>query len=112
MPVDPELRLRGRLIRRLSAWREMVPGSFVIRQVQCGKPNCRCADGVHLHTRFQLSVLVDGTPRAFHIPAIRAEEVRAQVEMYKRFHEVAATIAKINLRRLLRQLKEGKKKPP
>jgi len=83
----------------------MVPGSFVVRRVQCGKPNCRCTDGIHLHTRFQLSVLVDGKPLAFHIPAIRAEEVRAKVEMYKRFHETAATIAQINLRRLLQSLR-------
>jgi len=112
MPIDPELRLRGRLLRHLGAWREMLPGSFVVRRVQCGKPNCRCADGIHLHTRFQLSVLVDGKPRTFHIPAAWAEEVRAHVEMAKRFHEAAAMIAGINLRRLLRRKEEGKRKAP
>ncbi len=111
MRGDPELQLRGRLVRRLGAWREMVPGSFVVRRLQCGKPNCRCAGGTHLHTAFQLSVLVNGKPRAIHIPAAWAEEVQAKVEMSKRFHDAAATVAQINLRRLLRRMEVKKKAP-
>jgi hypothetical protein len=107
---DPELQLRGRLVRRLGAWREMLPGSFVAVRRTCGKPNCRCADGVHLHLTFQLSVLVKGQPRSFHVPARWADEVRAKVEMSKRFHETATTIAQINLRRFLRRKKEAKPK--
>jgi len=49
MPPDPELEWRGRLVRSLGALVEMLPGSFVVRQRVCGKPNCRCAEGEH-HT--------------------------------------------------------------
>lgn len=103
MPTDPELDLRGRLIRRLGALREMLPGSFVERSRKCGKPTCRCAEGKQLHPQFVLSVLVDGKPRAFHIPAELADEVRSKVELRKRFDEAAAQIAQINLRRFLRR---------
>lgn len=109
--ANPELHRRGQLVRSLGAWREMLPGSFVEVRRQCGKPNCRCADGVHLHQAFQLSVVMDGRPRAVYIPAAWAAEVRAHVEMAKRFQGAAAAIAEINLQRLLRRKQEAKRPP-
>jgi uncharacterized protein DUF6788 len=113
MSGDPELEVRGRLVRSLSALREMLPGSFVERRRKCGRPNCRCADGrpEHLHPQFLLSVLSEGKLRTFHIPLELAQEVRSQVELHKRFQQVAAAICRINLRRLLRlkQKNQGRK---
>jgi hypothetical protein len=103
MPGDHDLDLRGRLIRSLGPLREMLPGSFVERYRQCGKPNCRCADGKQLHSQFQLSVLLEGKLKTFHIPAEWAEEARGKVQMHKRFQEAAATISHINLRRFLQR---------
>ena len=103
MAADPELDLRGRLVRRLGALREMLPGSFVVRSRSCGKPTCRCADGIQLHRQFLLSVLVEGKPKVFHIPAELADEVRSKVELRKSFEQAAAQIAQLNLRRLLRR---------
>ena len=103
MASDPELELRGRLIRRLGTLREMLPGSFVERSRKCGKPTCHCAGGEKLHSQFLLSVLVDGKPRTFHVPTERAEEVRAKVAQRKRFEEAAAQIAHLNLHRFLRR---------
>ena len=105
MANDPELDLRGRLIRGLGALREMLPGSFVERSRKCGKPTCRCADGKQLHREFLLSVPFEGKPQTFHLPADLAEEVRFLVEMRKRFEETAARIAELNLRRYLRDRK-------
>lgn len=102
MPSDPDLDLRGRLIRSLGALREMLPGSFVERQRTCGRPNCHCADGKNLHSQFQLSVLIEGKPKAFHVPAALAQEVRGKVELRRRFEQAAATICRINLRRFLK----------
>lgn len=114
MPADPELEARGRLVRSLSALREMLPGSFIERRRKCGKPTCRCADGrpEHLHIQFLLSVLSEGKLRTFHIPLELAPETRNQVELHKRFQQVAAAICRINLRRLLRrkQQNQGRKK--
>jgi hypothetical protein len=103
MASDPELALRGRLVRGLGALREMLPGSFVVRSRQCGKPTCRCAAGQQLHSEFLLSVLVEGKPKTFHIPAELADQVRSQVELRKRFEQAAAQIAHLNLRRFLRR---------
>ena len=103
MAFDPDLALRGRLVRSLSALREMLPGSFVERHRQCGKPTCRCADGQQLHHEFVLSVRFEGKARTFHIPAKMAESVRRRVELRQNFRQIADRICELNLRRFLRQ---------
>ena len=103
MLSDPDLEARGRLIRSLGSLREMLPGSFVERKRACGRPNCHCADGKNLHSQFQISVLVEGKPRTFNIPAKLVPQVRQKVEMRRRFDAAAATICGINLRRFLQE---------
>jgi hypothetical protein len=106
MPSDPDLDLRGRLIRSLGSLRDMLPGSFVERKRVCGRPNCHCADGKNLHVQYQISALVDGKPKAFNVPAALVEQARKQIEMRDRFDAAATTICGINLKRFLKQ-KEG-----
>ena len=103
MPSDPNLEARGRLIRSLGALREMLPGSFVERKRSCGRPNCHCADGKNLHSQFQISVLVQGKPKTFNIPAKLVEQVRRKIEMRRRFDAAAASICGINLKRFLQE---------
>jgi len=103
MNQDPELGLRGRLVRSLSAMREMLPGSFIERARKCGKPTCRCADGKSLHTQFLLSVFSGGTTKTYNVPAEMAEEVRRKVQIRKNFEALAEEICQINLRRFLRR---------
>jgi len=100
-PSDPDLELRGKLIRSLGSLREMLPGSFVERKRSCGRPNCRCADGKNLHSQFQISVLMDGKPKVLNIPAELAETVREKIEMRQRFDSAAATVCRLNLKRFL-----------
>ena len=100
-PGDPDLALRGKLIRSLGSLREMLPGSFVERKRPCGRSNCHCADGKNLHSQYQISVLVDGKPKAFNVPAELAAKVREKTELRRRFETAAATICRINLKRFL-----------
>jgi len=106
-PPEPDLELRGKLIRSLGALREMLPGSFVERKRACGRPNCHCADGKQLHSQYQISILIDGKPRALNIPAELVDKVREKIEMRRRFEAAAATICGVNLKRFLKEkLKE------
>lgn len=105
-PSDPDLELRGRLIRSLGALREMLPGSFVERKRACGRPTCHCADGKRLHSQYQISVLMDGKPKALNIPAELAEKVREKIELRHRFDAAAATICRVNLKRFLKEKTE------
>jgi hypothetical protein len=102
-PSDPDLELRGKLVRGLGSLREMLPGSFVERKRVCGQPNCHCADGKDLHSQFQISVLVEGKPKALNIPAELVEKVREKIEMRRRFDSAAATICRLNLKRFLKE---------
>src|SRR6266852_9218668 len=98
-PHEPDLELRGKLMRSLGALREMLlPGSFVERTRACGRPNCHCADGKRLHSQFQISVLIDGKPKALNIPAELVDLVRQKIAMRRRFDAAAATICKVNLK--------------
>ena len=106
-PHEPDLELRGKLIRSLGALREMLPGSFVERKRACGRPNCHCADGKHLHSQYQISVLIDGKPKkALNIPAEFVDKVREKIEMRRRFDAAAATICRVNLKRFLQEREE------
>ena len=108
-PPEPDLELRGKLIRSLGALREMLPGSFVERKRACGRPNCHCADGKQLHSQYQISILIDGKPKALNIPAELVDKVREKIEMRRRFEAAAATICGVNLKRFLKEkLKEKK----
>ena len=102
-PGDPDLELRGRLVRSLGVLREMLPGSFVERKRACGHPNCHCADGKDLHSQYQISVLVEGKPKTFNVPAKWVDKVRQQIALRHRFDAAAATICNINLKRFLQQ---------
>ena len=102
-PRDSDLELRGKLIRSLGSLREMLPGSFVERKRACGRPNCHCADGKNLHSQFQISVLIEGQPKVFNVPAQWAERVREKTEMRRRFDAAAATICSLNLKRFLKE---------
>jgi hypothetical protein len=105
-PHEPDLELRGKLIRSLGALREMLPGSLVERKRACGRPNCHCADGKHLHSQYQISVLIDGRPKALNIPAELVDKVRDKIEMRRRFDAAAATICRVNLKRFLQEKEE------
>jgi hypothetical protein len=102
-PREPDLELRGNLIRSLGSLREMLPGSFVERKRACGRPTCHCADGKLLHSQYQISVLIDGKPKAINVPAALADKVRQKIELRRRFDAAAATICGVNLKRFLKQ---------
>ena len=106
MPSDSELQRRGQLVRSLGRWREMLPGTLVVRYRKCGKPTCRCARGQNLHLQRQLSVLLDGKLKTIHIPDELVQQVQERVEMRRRFEQAAAAISHLNLRRLVRRKKE------
>jgi gluconate kinase len=109
-PHDPDLELRGKLVRSLGLFREMLPGSFVERQRACGQPTCHCADGKRLHRQYQISLMVDGKSKTLNIPTRWVEAVREKIEMRQRCEAAAAIICSVNLKRFLQEKLHEKKK--
>ena len=64
------------------------------------------ADGKLLHSQYQISVLIDGKPKALNIPAELVDKVREKIEMRRRFDAAAATICRVNLKRFLKEKEE------
>ena len=61
----------------------MVRGSVVVHRRRCGKPNCRCAEGVELHESTVLSYSEGGRTKFVMLPAEEVAAVRAAVERYR-----------------------------
>lgn len=61
----------------------VVRGSVVVHRRRCGKPNCRCADGVDLHESTVLSYSEGGRTKFVMLPAAEVAAVRAAVERYR-----------------------------
>ena len=106
-PRDPDLELRGKLIRSLGLLREMLPGSFVERQRACTPVIALTANACTGNIK---SPPLDGKPQALNIPAKRVEEVRAKIEMRRRFEAAAATICSVNLKHFLQEKLQEKEK--
>ncbi len=61
----------------------VIRGSVVVQRRRCGKPNCRCADGVALHESTVLSYFRDGHNRTLMLTPNEAGRVRAAVARYR-----------------------------
>jgi len=103
MPTSPDLKKRGALARRLLRYREMLPGSLVFTHTRCGKLNCLCAQGEHLHPICQFVAKVRGKTQTLYIPEDLVPWVQERFRLYKAFQEDAAEIGRINLEILQEQ---------
>lgn len=57
----------------------MIRGSVVVQRRRCGKANCRCADGEHLHEAKVLSYSEAGRSRTLMLDPADVAAVRAAV---------------------------------
>ena len=96
-PNNKLLRTRGALARKLPQFREMLPGSFIVRQLTCGKPNCACRLKGQKHTAYQLTYRQNGKTVSRMIPKDQAGDVRQRVGLRRAFAEHAQQIQQINL---------------
>ena len=61
----------------------MLRGSLVVQRRRCGKPNCRCAEGVDLHETPALSYSQNGRTRTVVLPASEVAAVQAAIDRYR-----------------------------
>jgi len=104
---------RSSLFRKLNNLRDILPGSFSIRKLRCGKSYCRCKRaGEEGHTAYQYSYKIDPEKKAFSkmIPKLYYKQVEKQVKMKKEFKEVMKEIYEINLKILFNELEDIRKK--
>jgi hypothetical protein len=79
---------------------DLLPGSLVRTETRCGKPTCRCAQGVG-HPAWSLTFMVKGRKRVERIPADWAEEVQRQVQAGRAFQDAVREVLAANAQLLV-----------
>ena len=97
-------RRRSEIPKPLPPLEEVLRGSFLEREIRCGKPTCRCAKGPG-HPLLCVSVTFPGgRTQQVTVPRDLARTVRLWIRNYQRWWQAIEGISAIN-RRLL-QLRE------
>jgi hypothetical protein len=81
----------------------MIRGSVVLQRRRCGKPNCRCADGVTLHEAIALSYWEAGRNRTVMLAPDEVKAVTAAVARYRHAQGKLEEEANAGLGALLRR---------
>lgn len=99
------LKRRAELSKTLPPFQEMLRGSFLEREIHCGKPNCRCARGPGHPLLCVTASFPGGRTQQVTVPREWAQRVRRWIENYRRYWEAIEEISAINRRLLqMRQL--------
>lgn len=95
---------RAKIPKTLPSLEEVLRGSFLEREIRCGKPRCRCVKGPG-HPILYLSVtFAGGRTQQVTVPSNLARTVRLWIRNYRRWWRAIEDVSAIN-RRLL-QLRE------
>jgi len=98
------LRRRAKISEKLPPLEEVMRGSFLERQVRCGKPTCRCAKGPGHPILYVTVTFPGGRTQQVTVPRHLARTVRLWTSNYLRWWQAIEEVSAIN-RRLL-QLRE------
>ena len=99
-----ERALRSRLTQ-LVHQAPLLRGTLSNRQLTCGKPGCRCAQG-HKHPALCLSSSREGRTRQVFIPAALEAEVHQWVDNYHRARDLLEQLSELALRTLHARTRE------
>lgn len=92
----------GRLLRHLQRQEPLTPGSLYLLRRQCGKTNCRCAQG-HPHESWVLTRSEEGKTKCYPVPPEQRAQVRQLTAAYRRYQRHRAQWVK-HTADLLRQI--------
>jgi len=93
-----ERRFRSR-IAQLASGQWFLRGALSERSRQCGKPNCRCAQG-HPHTSLYLVQSHEGKPRQICVPKVWEQRIRQAVTGYQQMQRLIEEVSELEWKRL------------
>ena len=105
-PQSPRALLsrRAKVHGTLPPLEEVLRGSFLQREIRCGKPTCRCAEGTGHPILYLTVTFPGGRTQQVTVPRNLARTVQLWIRNYRRWWEAIEEVSTIN-RRLL-QLRE------
>jgi len=95
---------RNKIPKSLPPLEEVLRGSFLQREIRCGKPGCRCAKGPGHPILYLTVTFPGGGTQQVTVPRDLAHTVRLWIRNYRRWWQAIEDVSDIN-RRLL-QLRE------
>jgi hypothetical protein len=95
---------RTKIPKTLPPLEEVLRGSFLRREIRCGKPTCRCAKGPGHPIAYVTVTFPGGRTQQVTVPRDLARTVRLWISNYRRWWQAIEEVSAIN-RRLL-QLRE------
>lgn len=95
---------RTKIPSTLPSLEEVLRGSFLQREIRCGKPTCRCAKGAGHPILYVSVTFAGGRTQQVTVPSNLARTVRLWIRNYRRWWQAIEAVSAIN-RRLL-QLRE------
>jgi hypothetical protein len=103
------LKDRERVLKGLPPLEEVLRGSFLEREIRCGKPRCRCAKGAG-HVLLCVTVSIPGgRTQQVTVPPELADTIKGWTFNYRRYWQAIEDVSAINRKLLkLRQIPEGK----
>ena len=102
-----------RLVQVLTHHQAMVKGSVYPMQRKCGKPNCRCAEGLP-HSSMVLSWSEGGRTRLLSVPEKNLDVLRQQTEQYQQFRKARARLVQLhkNMLEVVNRIEEARRREP
>lgn len=97
---------RSRLAQLLHE-HELIQGSVVTMERQCGKAGCHCVEG-EKHVSLYLSVKIAGKRQMVYIPGDMEEEVRRRVDAYRELERLTSVVSGACVDRVLAKKRERK----
>lgn len=101
---------RTKIPKTLPPLEEVLRGSFLQREIRCGKPTCRCTKGPGHPILYVTVTFPGGRTQQVTVPRDLARSVRLWISNYRRWWQAIEEVSAIN-RRLL-QLREIPSDPP
>jgi hypothetical protein len=99
------LKRRIKLRKSLPPLEEVLRGSFLEREIRCGKRGCRCAKGPGHPLLCVTASSPGGRTQQVTVPREWAERVRGWIENYRRYWDAIEEVSAINRKLLqLRQM--------
>ena len=101
---------RTKIPKTLPPLEEVLRGSFLEREIRCGKPTCRCTKGPGHPIAYVSVTFPGGRTQQVTVPRDLARTVQLWINNYRRWWQAIEEVSAIN-RRLL-QLREIPSDPP
>ena len=91
---------RAKVVKKLPQLEEVLRGSFLQREIRCGKPRCRCRKGRRHLLRCVTVSVPGGRTQQVTVPVDLVATVKLWIDNYRRYWQAIEEISAVN-RRLL-----------